>query len=236
MRGTEVSVTLGARTVLSNVDIAIAEREIVTVIGPNGSGKSTLLRTLLGILSPREGTVTRKPGLSVGYLPQRLALDPTMPMTVGRFLNLPRRVSRAAGAEALERVGLTGFAGRALTALSGGEFQRALLARALIGRPALLMLDEPTQALDQNGAAAFYRLLDAVREDTGCAVVMVSHDLHVVMAASDRVVCLSNGRVACEGAPHHVASAPGYQALFGEGTDGALALYRHRDHACSTIS
>lgn len=229
--GTGLSVSLGERVVLSNIDIAVREHEIVTVIGPNGSGKSTLLRTLLGILAPRRGTVRRNDGLVVGYVPQRLALDPTMPMSVGRFLNLPRRAPRADRTAALARVGLAGFEGRAMTSLSGGEFQRALLARALLVQPDILMLDEPTQGLDQNGAAAFYNLIDAVRDETGSAVLMVSHDLHVVMAASDRVVCLAAGSVCCEGAPEHVASAPAYRALFGEGTDGALALYRHHDHA-----
>ncbi|WP_420393894.1 metal ABC transporter ATP-binding protein [Acuticoccus sp.] len=223
--------TLGARTVLQGVEIAIEQNEIVTVIGPNGSGKSTLLRTLLGMLVPRRGTVTRRDGLVVGYLPQRLALDPTMPMSVCRFLNLPHRARRADREAVLSRVGLPGFERRPMAALSGGEFQRALLARALVARPDILMLDEPTQGLDQTGAAAFYKLIDAVRGETGCAVLMVSHDLHVVMAASDRVVCLASGSVCCEGAPEHVASAPAYRSLFGEGTEGALALYRHHDHA-----
>lgn len=231
LRGTELSVSMGERTVLSNVDIAIAEGEIVTVIGPNGSGKSTLMRTLLGMLAPRHGIVSRREGVVVGYVPQRLSLDPTMPISVGRFLNLPQRARRAGREAALARVGLGGFERRPLAALSGGEFQRTLLARALLGEPQILMLDEPTQGLDQSGAAAFYKLIDSVRNETGCAVLMVSHDLHVVMAASDRVVCLARGQVCCEGAPEQVASAPSYRALFGEGTDGALALYRHHDHA-----
>lgn len=231
LRGTELAVTLGERTVLSGVDIAVAEGEIVTVIGPNGSGKSTLLRTLLGMLAPRRGAVNQRDGLVVGYLPQRLLLDPTMPISVERFLNLPQRAPRDRRTAALARVGLTGFERRAMTALSGGEFQRVLLARALLVQPHILMLDEPTQSLDQNGAAAFYKLIDSVREETGCAVLMVSHDLHVVMAASDRVICLSEGHVCCEGSPAHVANAPAYRALFGEGSDGALALYRHHDHA-----
>lgn len=230
LRGTELSVSLGARTVLSGVNIAICQGEIATVIGPNGSGKSTLLRTLLGILAPSRGTVSRKDRLVVGYLPQRLALDPTMPISVGRFLNLPRKVPKSDRTEALARVGLQGFERRSMSALSGGEFQRALLARALLVRPDLLMLDEPTQGLDQNGAATFYKLIDSVRNESGCAVLMVSYDLHVVIAASDRVVCLASGHVCCEGTPEHVASAPAYRALFGEGTDGALALYRHDDH------
>jgi zinc transport system ATP-binding protein len=236
-----LEVTLGGRLVLHGVDATISPREIVTVIGPNGAGKSTLLRALLGIVRPDRGTVWRKPGLVIGYVPQRLSLDPTMPMTVGRFLDLPTRSDRARRAAALARVGAAGLEARPMAALSGGQFQRVLLARALIPGPDLLVLDEPTQSLDQAGAASFYRLIDSVRRETGCAVLMISHDIHVVMAASDRVICLHEGHIGCEGAPAQVASAPAYRALFGEGTEGALALYRHHDrsHAatgCSTCS
>ena len=237
-----LEVALGGRTVLRGVDATIGPGEIVTVIGPNGSGKSTLLRALLGILRPAGGTVRRKPGLVIGYVPQRLALDPTMPITVGRFLDLPTRTDRARRAAALARVGAEGLERRPMTALSGGQFQRVLLARALIPGPDLLMLDEPTQSLDQPGAAAFYRLIDAVRSETGCGVLMISHDIHVVMAASDRVICLREGRIGCQGAPAQVASAPQYRALFGAGAEGALALYRHHDRpeaeheTCSTTS
>ena len=151
-------------------------------------------------------------------------------MTVARFMSLPRRVPGAQVSAALERAGVPGLERRQMTALSGGQFQRVLLARALLAEPDLLILDEAAAGLDQPGAAAFYRQIEAVRAETGCAVLMVSHDLHVVMSASDRVVCL-NGHVCCQGRPEVVAAAPGYRALFGEGTDGALALYRHRhDH------
>ncbi len=241
-----LEVALGGRTVLRGVHAAIGAGEIVTVIGPNGSGKSTLLRALLGIVRPSGGRVRRRPGLVIGYVPQRLALDPTMPMTVGRFLDLPTRTTRARRAAVLARVGAEGLEGRPMTDLSGGQFQRVLLARALLPGPDLLVLDEPTQSLDQAGAASFYRLIESVRRETGCAVLMISHDIHVVMAASDRVICLREGAVGCAGAPAHVASAPEYHALFGDGADGALALYRHHDHAhahgasepatCSTTS
>jgi len=202
------------------------------VVGPNGSGKSTLLRALIGALPPAAGRVVRAPGLRLGYVPQRLYLDPTLPLTVGRFLDLPERRPAAARASALTRVGLAPeVALRQLSALSGGQFQRALLARALLGAPQLLILDEPTQGLDQPATAAFYRLIEAVRAETGAAVLMVSHDLHVVMAASDRVICL-NGHVCCEGTPTVVSAAPEYRALFGEGTGGAMALYQHHhDHS-----
>jgi len=223
-----LTVALGGHVVLEDVDLAVAAGEIVTLLGPNGSGKTTLLRTLLGALKPSAGAVRRQAGLVVGYVPQRLAMDPTLPLTVGRFLDLPERVDRGRKRSALARVGIDGLDRRGMSELSGGQFQRALLARALLAEPHLLMLDEPTQSLDQVGEAAFYRLIEAVRRDTGCGVLMVSHDLHVVMSTSDRVVCL-NRRICCEGAPSHVASAPAYRALFGHGTEGTLALYPH-DH------
>ncbi|MFN3577060.1 MAG: metal ABC transporter ATP-binding protein, partial [Tabrizicola sp.] len=174
-----VCVRFGATEVLHDISLSVAEAEIVTILGPNGSGKSTLLRALLGILPVAEGRITRAAGLRIGYVPQKLAIDRTMPMTVRRFLSLPRRVTDAAAEEALIRVGMAGHGGQQMTALSGGQMQRVLLARALLGRPRLLMLDEPTQGLDQPGEAAFYRLVEEVRRETGAAVLMVSHDLHV---------------------------------------------------------
>ncbi|MEO1089495.1 MAG: metal ABC transporter ATP-binding protein [Pseudomonadota bacterium] len=225
-----LAVTLGGRMVIRDVDLSIEPGEIVTVVGPNGSGKSTLLRALIGAVRPSAGTIERRPGLAIGYAPQKLAIDATMPLSVGRFLELPTKVTKAATTEVLERVGVPGLARRSMSELSGGQFQRVLLARALLNEPDVLMLDEPTQSLDQAGEASFYRLVDEVRRSSGCAVLMVSHDLHVVMSASDRVICL-NGHICCQGAPAQVAAAPAYRALFGEGTEGALALYRHHhDH------
>jgi zinc transport system ATP-binding protein len=223
-------VRIGAEEVLHDITLALAPGEIVTILGPNGSGKSTLLRALLGILPLAGGRIHRQPGLRLGYVPQRLAIDRTMPITVRRFLSLPVRVTDADAAEALARVGMAGHGADQMTALSGGQLQRVLLARALLNKPQVLMLDEPTQGLDQPGEAAFYRLIEDVRRDTGAAILMVSHDLHVVMAASDRVICL-NRHICCEGTPRVVSTAPEYRALFGLGTQGALALYRHEhDH------
>jgi len=214
---------------LRDVDFSIRPGEIVTVVGPNGSGKTTLLRALIGAVAPDAGVVLRAPGLRIGYVPQKLALDPAMPLTVDRFLGLGGG-GRAARRAALAQVGAAGLETRQMAELSGGQMQRALLAHALLRRPQLLALDEATQGLDQPGVAAFYRLVEGIRTDLGCGVVMVSHDLHVVMRASDRVVCL-NGHVCCEGAPTVVSAAPAYRALFGLGTEGALALYRHaHDH------
>lgn len=228
-----ICVRYGGAEVLHDVSIAVHPGEIVTIVGPNGSGKSTLLRALLGIVPVAQGGVKRVPGLRIGYVPQRLALDRSLPMTVRRFLSLPVRVSDALAVQALARVGVLGVEGAQMASLSGGQLQRVLLARALLSDPQLLVLDEPTQGLDQPGEAGFYQLIEDVRAASGAAVLMVSHDLHVVMAASDRVICL-NGHVCCEGTPHVVSSAPEYRALFGLGTQGALALYQHvhdHDHA-----
>ncbi|OSP54040.1 metal ABC transporter ATP-binding protein [Pseudoruegeria sp. SK021] len=227
----DVSVRLGGHQALSHVSLTIAPGEIVTVVGPNGSGKTTLLRCIIGAVEPQSGAVRRQPGLRIGYVPQTLAIDPTLPMTAGRFLGLPHRRPARDITEALIHAGADGLAQRQLSALSGGQFRRVLLARALLERPALLILDEPTTGLDQPGSAAFYRRIEQVRRELGCAVLMVSHELHVVMSASDRVICL-NVHVCCNGTPDVVASAPEYRALFGSGTGGALALYRH-DHTHS---
>ncbi len=230
-----LGIRLGGRVILEDVNVEIPAGEIVTIVGPNGSGKSTFLRALIGAIRPSTGGIERAPGLRVGYVPQKLAIDRSMPMTVRRFLGLPRRIGRAEAGRVLERAGAAGLADRQMTDLSGGQLQRVLLARALLEKPHLLLLDEATQGLDQPGAAAFYRRIEEVRRELGCAVVMVSHDLHVVMAASDRVICL-NGHICCQGTPEIVADAPEYRALFGSGTKGALALYRHEhthdhDHA-----
>lgn len=224
----DLSVRYGANTVLRKVDMVIEPGEIVTIVGPNGSGKTSLLRAIIGATKPAVGRITRKSGLKIGYVPQKLHIDPTLPISVERFMRLTSRVSRARCSEALETAGVPDLLNRQMSQLSGGQFQRVLLARALINRPEILLLDEATQGLDQPGSAAFYRQIEAVRQETGCAILMISHELHVVMSASDRVVCL-NGHVCCQGSPAVVASAPEYRALFGTGTGGALALYRH-DH------
>ena len=226
-----LGVRFGATEVLRDVSLAIDPGEIVTIVGPNGSGKTTLLRAILGAVPAVTGRVRRGAGLVLGYVPQRLHVDPTLPITVERFLRLPGGARATDIDAALARAGVPDLHRRQMSDLSGGQMQRVLLARALVARPTLLMLDEPTAGLDQPGSAAFYRTIDEVRRETGCAVLMISHELHVVMAASDRVICL-NGHVCCHGTPEHVSSAPEYRALFGTGTGGALALYRHEhDHS-----
>lgn len=224
----DLGIRYGAKTVLSHVSLAVSPGEIVTIVGPNGSGKTSLLRAIIGAVKPATGKVSRSPDVRIGYVPQSLHIDPTLPITVARFLRLVGHTTASSIAEALAQAGVPTLATAQMSQLSGGQFQRVMLARALIGKPQLLLLDEATRGLDQPGSAAFYRQIEAVRSDTGCAVLMISHELHVVMSASDRVICL-NGHVCCEGTPDIVASAPEYRALFGTGTGGALALYRH-DH------
>ena len=226
-----LSVRYGARTVLSGVSLRVEPGEIVTIVGPNGSGKTSLLRAIIGAVKPDKGRVVHGSGVKIGYVPQNLHIDETLPITVARFLRLPGGVAVVDIGHALTQAGVPDLATAQLSKLSGGQFQRVLLARALIGKPDLLLLDEATQGLDQRGSASFYQQIETVRQDTGCAVLMISHELHVVMSASDRVICL-NGHVCCEGTPAVVASAPEYRALFGTGTGGALALYRHEhDHS-----
>ena len=225
-----LGVRIGARQILRDVDLSVRKREIVTVVGPNGSGKTTLLRVLIGAQSPSKGAVVREAGLRVGYVPQRLAIDQAMPLTVARWLALSGTKDREKHLQIAEQVGISSLLKQQMSSLSGGEFQRALLAEALLVKPDLLVLDEPTQGLDQPAVASFYQLIEDVRDDLGCAVLMVSHDLHVVMRSSDHVLCL-NGHVCCQGPPTLVSAAPEYQALFGFDTEGALALYRHEhDH------
>ena len=221
----------GEDVVLHDINFAVQEREIVTVLGPNGSGKSTFLRILIGALKPTAGTVNHRPDLRIGYVPQRLSVDANMPMSVDRFLRLARGGSKQTREKWVNQVGVGELLRLQVSNLSGGQLQRVMLTQALLANPHVLILDEATQGLDQSGEASFYRLIEQVRNEQGCAIVLVSHDLHVVMSASDRVVCL-NGHVCCEGAPTIVSAAPEYRALFGLGTEGALALYRHdHDHS-----
>ncbi len=220
-------VSRDGRRVLDRVDLVVRAGEIVTLVGPNGAGKTTLVRVLLGLVPPDAGAVRRRPGLTVGYAPQRLRLDPAMPLAVGRFLTLARPATEAELRERLAEVGLPAPLDRQVAALSGGEFHRLLLARALLRDPDLLVLDEPLTGVDLAGQAELYRLITEVRDRRGCGVLLVSHDLHLVLAATDRVVCLE-GRVCCAGPPVDVAHDPDFQRLFGTDFADAFAPYRHR--------
>jgi zinc transport system ATP-binding protein len=224
-----VEVRVGNKRLLHDVDLRIKAGEIVTVIGPNGAGKSTLLKAIIGAVPISSGRIDKRAGLKIGYTPQKIQLEKTMPISVARFLSLAGSLPKGARSEVLDKTDVTRLRDAQMTDLSGGEFQRVLLARALLRKPDLLILDEPTQGLDQPAEARFYRLLAEVRKETGAAVLMVSHDLHVVMAQSDQVVCL-NGHVCCSGAPAQVSVDPSYKELFGVRAE--LALYEHNhDHS-----
>ncbi len=225
-----VGVQRGGRWLVRGVTFDVHAGEIVTLIGPNGSGKSTTARAIVGIFPPDEGKVARRRGLRVGYVPQKLAVDPTLPITVERLMTLTARHTADEIAAALAEVGIPHLAKAQVQSLSGGEFQRALLARAMLRRPDLLVLDEPVQGVDYIGEAALYELIGRVRDRTGCGVLLISHDLHIVMAATDTVICL-NGHVCCRGTPQAVAGDPQYRKLFGQRAAGALAVYSHsHDH------
>jgi zinc transport system ATP-binding protein len=218
----------GGHTIIDNVSLRLHEGEILTVIGPNGAGKTTLLKLLIGLIAPSAGTVWRQPGLRIGYMPQRLAIDAALPLSVARFLQLVERNPQRVGEVAAE-VGIEQLLQRPLAAVSGGEFQRALLARALLRDPQLLLLDEPVQGVDMGGQAELYALIRDVRVRHRCAVLMISHDLHVVMASTDTVLCL-NRHVCCAGRPEVVGNHPAYLQLFG--TAAEIAVYtHHHDHA-----
>ncbi len=226
----EVSVIRGGRALLDAVSLALLPGEVVTLVGRNGAGKTTLVRTLLGLIRPDRGRVRRRAGLRVGYTPQGVHRDPSLPLTVAGFMALGRHRDPGAIRTALAAVGIEARAGTLLAELSGGEAQRVMLARALLGEPELLVLDEPLAGIDLHARVELYRLIGEARERHGCAVLMVSHDLHVVMAATDRVVCLDH-HVCCTGRPAAVAADPRFQALFGAEVAAATALYvHHHDH------
>ncbi|MDE0239070.1 MAG: ATP-binding cassette domain-containing protein [bacterium] len=225
-----VSVNFGRRNVLDKVDIAVHAGEIVTLVGLNGAGKSTLIRVLFGIVRPDLGTVVRIPGLRIGYSPQHVHRDPILPMTVRGFLTLGAPASRDSLENVLAEVGAGAILNHPLSEVSGGELHRVLLARALLREPGLLVLDEPLAGVDVASQGELYQLIADIRDRYGCGVLLVSHDLHMVMAATDTVVCL-NRHVCCTGHPRTVTRHPEFVSLFGPHVANAIAVYPHRhDH------
>ncbi len=238
-----IGVRRGGRWLIRNVDLTIHRAEIVTLIGPNGAGKTTTAKALLGLHGIDEGRLEfadrgmpgadggTGTGLRVGYVPQHLSIDSTLPLTVRRLMTLTQNFADHDIEIALGEVGVASLADKAMQQLSGGELQRVLLARALIRKPDLLVLDEPVQGVDFAGEIALYELIADIRDRLGCGILLISHDLHMVMARSDTVVCL-NQHVCCSGSPLSVASDPEYRRLFGASAAEALAIYRHdHDHA-----
>jgi zinc transport system ATP-binding protein len=227
IEATGIRVEFDGRHILEGVDCRVDPGEIVTLIGPNGAGKTTLVRVLLGLLKPDAGQVQRRRGLRIGYVPQRLHVEPTLPLTVAGFLRLGSREDQARFEQVLSEVGVGGLVDSPVQRVSGGEMQRVMLARALLREPDLLVLDEPAQGVDVGGQRDLYRLIAGLRERRRLGVLIVSHDLHLVMAATDRVLCLHH-HVCCSGEPEAVSEHPEYVRLFGR-AEPELAVYTH-DH------
>jgi ABC-type Mn/Zn transport systems, ATPase component len=226
----QAGIQVSGRWLVKDVSFSVAPSEIVTLIGPNGSGKSTTAKLALGILKPSQGQATRRAGLRVAYVPQQLAIDWTLPLNVSQFLQLTGALSGEEIHDAVAACGLQSPLDAEVRTLSGGEFQRVLLARAIAKQPELLVLDEPVQGVDFAGENALYQLISEIRDALHCGILLISHDLHVVMAQTDRVLCL-NGHVCCSGTPTAVAASEEFQTLFGLRAENQLAVYtHHHDH------
>lgn len=221
----QVTVAFDDRPVVDRVNLTVSRGDIVTIIGPNGAGKTTLIKTVLGIQRATSGRLSVAPGLVIGYVPQHLTLEPTLPLSVRRFMLLSGRTLADCTA-ALERTGVAHLLDASVHHLSGGEKQRLLLARALARKPDLLVLDEPAQGVDINGQATLYDLIRQLRDELHCGIIMISHDLHLVMAATDRVICL-NQHVCCSGYPEDISQDPAFVETFGHQVAESLAVYHH---------
>jgi len=225
-----VGVQRNDRWLIKGIDLTIKRGEIVTLIGPNGSGKSTTAKLVLGLFKPTEGTRHAQQNIRVGYVPQKLQLEWGVPLTVRRLMCLTHKLSSEEIEASLEKTNAGHLVNESVSTLSGGEFQRVLLARAIAKKPQLLVLDEPVQGVDIAGETALYELIGSIKDEINCGVLLVSHDLHMVMASTDQVVCL-NGHICCRGTPASVAESEQYRTLFGERAAATMAFYRHHhDH------
>ena len=211
---------------VKGVSLEVEKGKIVTLIGPNGSGKSTTAKIALGIFKKIEGEVEKYTN-KIGYVPQKISIDWTLPLRVYDFLTLTENISEVAIDEALSLTGVIHLKNKNLGNLSGGEFQRVLLARAISKKPEFLVLDEPVQGVDFTGEIALYELIKKISDELNCGILLISHDLHTVMSATDHVVCL-NGHVCCSGSPIDVAKNNEYKALFGEQASQILSRYEHK--------
>lgn len=226
IKAEDVTVLRQKQAILNNVSLNVGAHDFITIIGPNGAGKSMLLKCLMGFYQPDQGTISKKPGLQIGYVPQRLIPDHSMPISVKRFLNLHKSSFAELFEQTIQETGLEPILNKPLYVLSGGELQRVLLARALLGNPELLILDEPAQNLDISGQLHFYKLLEQVYHTRHLSILMVSHDLHMVLASTKQVVCLFH-HICCSGEPHMVTRDPEFISLFGQDLAKMMAVYQH---------
>jgi len=230
LQAENISLYINQRQILDNINLSIKPGEILTLIGPNGSGKTSLVRVLLGLIKADQGSLKKKDNLVIGYVPQKLHFDAALPMSVGRFLQMGLKVKNDEIKHTASTLNISSLLKQAVQSVSGGEFQRILLARALLRKPDLLVLDEPAQGVDINGQQQLYQLISNIRDEFGCGVLMVSHDLHLVMEATDQVLCL-NTHICCKGHPQAVSTHPEYLKLFGASLEG-VAVYTHQhDHS-----
>ena len=231
IQASNINVSRQGNKILENVSVVVGDHDFLTVIGPNGAGKSMLLKCLMGFYAPDIGEIRKMNGLRVGYVPQNFAPEHTMPISVRRFLTLRKKTEKAAIEEIARETGILNILDQALFELSGGERQRVLLARSLLDNPHLLVLDVPAQNLDISGQLGFYRLVEKIYKERKVSVLMVSHDLHLVMASTKEVICLFH-HVCCSGEPQIVAKDPEFVSLFGNDMATMMAAYQHsHDHA-----
>lgn len=224
-----ITVKLREQTILSDISFTFYSGQIVTIIGPNGAGKTTLLKTILGLIQPTSGSIWRKADLTIGYVPQKVQLNPSLPLTVIRFLKLLPNINNQQITQIMTEVGASHILNRSMRTISGGELQRVLLARALLRKPQLLVLDEPTQGVDINGQVELYKLIGHICKQYHCGVLMVSHDLNLVMANTDQVICL-NKHICCSGHPEHVTNDPSFKKLFSHFANSFAIYHHHHDH------
>lgn len=234
LKAEHIGLSINQRQILHDINLSINAGEIVTLIGPNGSGKTSLVKVLLGLIQSDEGRLQKKEKLVTGYMPQKLHIDGVLPMSVKRFLKMGTKASEAEIQKMSNALGIENLFAQAVQSVSGGEFQRVLLTRALLRKPDLLVLDEPAQGVDINGQQQLYQLISKIRDDYGCGVLMISHDLHLVMEATDQVLCL-NTHICCSGHPEAVSQHPEYLRLFGSSLDG-MAVYTHRHNHSHELS
>ena len=231
IKADHISLYRSGLQIIDDVSLCLQAGEITTLIGPNGAGKTTLIKLLLGLTKPDKGNITRKPGLTIGYMPQRFELNKAIPLSVKRFLSLAHNQNNTTIPSVLKEVGADHLLEKQIHNLSGGEFQRVCLARALINNPDLMILDEPVQGVDYSGESALYQLISRLRNQRGCGILMVSHDLHIVLGDSDKVICLDR-HICCSGIPETVTKNKEYERLFGAEAANAYAIYNHdHDHS-----
>jgi zinc transport system ATP-binding protein len=225
----DISINFDEQKILEHINFSVKEGEIITIIGPNGSGKTTLAKIILGLIKPTSGNIWVKEHIKVGYMPQKISIDKQLPLTIERFLHLTGANTELVN-KAAEEIGISYIMKKQVHDISGGEMQRVMLARSILFSPSILVLDEPIQGVDITGQIEFYELIAKIRNSKKISIIMISHDLYMVMKATDHVLCL-NKHICCHGTPEDISKHPYYIEAFGSQALGTLALYsHHHDH------